>query len=87
MEDKFTPTAEDVQDIFASLHLSGFQEIPDEMIQIRKLFVKHRDVFASSSDDLGCTTAVKHYIDDIPDVQPYRMFSRIGEFPQHNYRR
>ena len=40
MEDKVTPTAEvDVQDILASLHLSGFQGTPDEMIQIRKLFV------------------------------------------------
>ena len=88
-EDKVTPTAEvDVQDILASLHLSGFQGTPDEMIQIRKLFVKHRDVFASSSDDLGCTTAVKHNIrttDDIPVVQPYRRIppTQLQEVKEH----
>ena len=55
--------------------LSQFSGTEEERQAVHSLFAKHRDVFAKSEDDLGCTHALQHRIrttDDTPVTMPYR---------------
>ena len=43
----------------------------DQQLQFKTLLTKYQDIFAKSSDDLGCTDRVKHTI-DMRDAKPIR---------------
>ena len=70
------------------IDLIAFEGTDQELQDVKALFTRHRSVFASSDNDLGCTGAVKHHIrttDDIPVTMPYRRIppTQLEEVKSH----
>ena len=71
-----------------SIDLTAFEGTDQELQDAKALFTRHRSVFASSDNYLGCTGAVKHHIrttDDIPVTMPYRRIppTQLEEVKSH----
>ena len=70
------------------IDLTAFEGTDQELQDVKALFTRHRSVFASSDNDLGCTGAVQHHIrttDDIPVTMPYRRIppTQLEEVKSH----
>ena len=68
--------------------LTAFEGTDQELQDVKALFTRHRSVFASSNNDLGCTGAVQHHIRttyDIPVTMPYRRITptQLEEVKSH----
>ena len=70
------------------IDLTAFEGTDQELQDVEALFTRHRSVFASSNNDLGCTGTVQHHIrttDDIPVTMPYRRIppTQLAEVKSH----
>ena len=68
--------------------LTTFEGTDQELQDVKALFTRHRSVFASSDNDLGCTGAVQLHVrttDDIPVTMPYRRIppAQLEEVKSH----
>ena len=81
-------TEEKPGNVDSLIDLSQFPGTDEERCQVKHLLDRHRNVFAQSDDDLGCTKAVQHRIrttDDVPVTMPYRRIppTQLDEVRDH----